>query len=456
MHIIKFCRVFIIISCLSFLFCSCNSGSTTGVTKKDITSTSSTATPTSIPQVQTTCPADGTARAAILPPIKLGQQPSIVYVSNADPGSGIAHTVSTLKRYDVTTTTTTDILKPQNPTGTNGLSNFIDDAQLSPDGQWIIFQTAIEGKRAIQLVRIDGQELQTLYCSPLPSDPQANSPELGRVDQLKLAWSPDQKYLAFAQFTPDKNGIDLCILEMSSGKLQIDLQPTVDGISYNPLKWSGNTSLFVDYLFMAGDGDRHLNLLLNTAKDSSQQGPNLQQINLPSWNTSLGACQDFDISPDVTQILLSSCTYMNSSTITGPSSILIHTATGDFLTQIYQNQTHGIRSSRYLSNSTIVFTIANTVPADTSQNGLWKINTDGTGLTRLVSTTSDNERMNLAPTATATWANVSRDGTLFALSVSANTSSLLFGSLMGGSTTTFDTEPSIGNDNAQLVGWTTF
>src|SRR5579885_2262630 len=92
-----------------------------GNTKQgDATVVANTPTATSQPpvQVQTSCPTESTARAAIMPAIALGQDQSIVYLSPP-----------TLKRYDVQTKATTMILSNVN----------IDAPQISADGQWVLF-----------------------------------------------------------------------------------------------------------------------------------------------------------------------------------------------------------------------------------------------------------------------------------------------------------------------------
>ena len=67
---------------------------------------------------------------------------------------------SSLERYDVTTKQTADIIKlPQ---------TWISSAQISADGQWVIFVSEVNGSSEIQMVRVDGQGLQTLYCMPSP------------------------------------------------------------------------------------------------------------------------------------------------------------------------------------------------------------------------------------------------------------------------------------------------
>lgn len=60
--------------------------------------------------------------------------------------------------------------------------------------------------------------------------------------------------------------------------------------------------------------------------------------------------------------------------IKGGSTPTIHT--------IYSNQSHAILTMQPVSSQMLLMYIENNT-GDQSQNGLWKINTDGTGLTRL-------------------------------------------------------------------------
>ena len=63
----------------------------------------------------------------------------------------------------------------------------IGEAQISADGQWILF-TADDAQgfgTTLQLVRMDGQGLQTLYCS-------MSGNGVGNIQ-----WSPDQKTVVF-------------------------------------------------------------------------------------------------------------------------------------------------------------------------------------------------------------------------------------------------------------------
>jgi hypothetical protein len=128
--------------------------------------------------------------------------------------------------------------------------------------------------------------------------------------------------------------------------------------------------------------------------------------------------------------------------------------------KIFANQTMAITAVRSISQNTLLLLVNNNstgTNVDTSQNGLWKVNTNGSGLTRL---SMSGAGVSAGPTLLCQftqypWSNVSRDGTMFAIqqnTANGQTQSLLFGSLSGGTTTTF---ASIA-DGTQLsiVGWT--
>ena len=105
---------------------------------------------------------------------------------------------------------------------------------------------------------------------------------------------------------------------------------------------------------------------------------------------------------------------------------------------IFNSKTMLVVSVRVIGygSSSLLLSVANTT-GDASYNGLWKMNVDGTGLTRLTSTTGPLNRFTQYP-----WSNFSRDGKLYTVSNS-------YGSLNGGKLTQY-----AGSD-VVLVGWTT-
>ena len=125
-----------------------------------------------LPPGSTNCPSQGTARAAVMPPLTLGSHQNIVYLL----GEGAISTfpTSTLKRYDVTNRQYNRDMKMPHVQ--------ITQAQVSGDGQSILF---VAGSK-LQMIRMDGQDLQTLYCS---------APATGISSDVQ--WSPDQRQVVF-------------------------------------------------------------------------------------------------------------------------------------------------------------------------------------------------------------------------------------------------------------------
>src|SRR5260370_16958176 len=111
-----------------------------------------------MPPTQTSCPQPvESGRAAVMRPLALGSHPSIAYTFNQETVGNASF--AEVKRYDVTTGSKTGIVHlPQ----TN-----IAEAQVSADGQWLLFVSNDLVGSKLQLVRLDGQGLHTLFC---PSD----------------------------------------------------------------------------------------------------------------------------------------------------------------------------------------------------------------------------------------------------------------------------------------------
>src|SRR2546427_733388 len=83
---------------------------------------------------------------------RVGLQVFIYIIGDINtPTSGI------LKRYDIVTQRKTEIVNLANKS--------ISIAQISTDGQWILFVSQGSRSAALQLIRMDGQGLQTLYCT---------------------------------------------------------------------------------------------------------------------------------------------------------------------------------------------------------------------------------------------------------------------------------------------------
>jgi eukaryotic-like serine/threonine-protein kinase len=190
--------------------------------------------------------------------------------------------------------------------------------------------------------------------------------------------------------------------------------------------------------------------LLDTTK-----GPK-QSRNLPPVVKLAASGWDCDASTDGTKLFFSQGTVdasVSGNPTQGPSTITVQPATGGHQTTIYRSPTLDVTTVRAITSTTLLILIENRT-GDTSQNGLWKLNTDGTGLTRL--TTDADGSQGLNSFTRHVWSNISRNGKMYALqeaNLTRQTSAILFGSLNGGTPTTFVST----SDGSQLalVGWTT-
>lgn len=403
-----------------------------------------------VPVTQTSCPAAGTARAAVIAPLALGNHQNIVYLVKEFQGNT---PTSTLKRYDVATGNKTEVVKLA------GVS--IDDAQISADGQWLLFvATTNQQQEKLQLVRMDGQGLQTLYCA-----------SNGRIQNV--LWSSNQQFAIFNGLSNNQGGIYL--LNLQSGTIQLELQPADSGSPLNikyvgtPVTWLDNTHVYLSFTTVPiGPLDRLG--LLDTSRGPNQQMSDLTTVFQDQISSAFNyPCWDADSSYNGSALFTVQCSGISApncsgsctlGTREGPSTIAIKPATGGSQHSILINAALGIAALRSISSSTLLLQVENfseNHPVDSSQNGLWKVNTDGTGLTRLT-TEAKGDTTSLCPFTQSPWSNVSRDGSLYAFETNNSrtypyTYTLSFGSLSGGAPTSF---ASIA-DGTQLVtvGWTT-
>jgi hypothetical protein len=375
---------------------------------------------------QTACPAAGTARAAVLAPLALGNHQTIVYIA-ATQGA------TTLYRYDVITGVKTQILQVMNET--------INEAQISADGQWILFVSGTASAPGrLQLIRMDGQGLQTLYCD---------------TTSRNFQWSTNQKLIAFESKSGSTGFVKL--LRVADGAIETALsQPLNTPYAYALRTWLDTTRLYLTRY----DTDVPPDAL---AVLDLQNGLNQTISDLVSVvNRQPGQFQDFDSGYAGAQVFVahSPCAYSCS----GPGDITVQPALGGSARTIYNSQAYSVVQVRAVTRQTLLFRVGNSGfpnqnSGDLSHNGLWMIHTDGTGLTRLT-TDSANLYTHLNADSQYPWSNVSRDSNLYAVeqqtpqtSGHPGTATLLFGSLSGGTSTRFG-QASDGT-GLSIVGWTT-
>jgi hypothetical protein len=355
-------------------------------------------------------------------PLVLGSDQNIIYI--ADQGTLDNPISAAIERHDVTNgAQSVEIIRmPQ---------TYIEEAQVSQNGQWILFTAKVAGQFELRMVRVDGQSLQTLLCA----SPQNTI--------FGTQWTFDQKVVVFdeeGQSSPPST----YLLDITSGKLQLELQPS-SNLGYKARLWISSTKLYVVGFTPNSDTIQNI-YILDTTKGANQQDNELKQV--ANFSQS---CVDFDSSYDNNLLFISQCTG-GFDTQQGPSSINIQLSIGSVQNTIYSSSALAVTTVRAIGPTTLLLMVENST-GDTSQNGLWTMNTDGTELRRL--TTDSDGSQGLCPFSQYSWANLSLDGTMYALqsnNLKTNTSSMAYGAMKGGPLTRFN---AVIGTQLYLVGWTT-
>ncbi|MGZ6365304.1 MAG: protein kinase domain-containing protein [Ktedonobacteraceae bacterium] len=401
-----------------------HTGSTTGNKGSNITPVTTTQ---GMPSTSTSCPAAGTARAFVSAPLVLGQDPTIVYIVNESNANG--PTFGTIKSYDITNSKKVEISKTAN--------THVDDAQVSADGQLVLFTAHVSGQSELRVVRMDGQGLQTLFCA---------SPG---THITGAQWSFNQKLVVF-DVEQDSGGTTIYLLNMTNGSLESELTETAPGLAYLPRTWLDNKRvLLVGFAQNAGAPPQNV-YLLDTTRGANQQATDLQQV------VSIGQpCWDFDSSFDSTKLFVNQC---NPAQNQGSSSVGVQSATGGTLNTFFTSSTLSINAVRVIDPNNTLLAIANNVgqgvSGSTNNDGLYLLKPNGSNPTLLTSNNS-GETSTLNLFSQYFWSNVSRDNKLYAIemsSFSTNRYTLMFGSLHGGTQTTF---ADISDGTVmEIAGWT--
>ena len=376
-----------------------------------------------MPPTQTDCPLNG-ARAMITAPLALGQHQNIVYTLNQ--GTYDSPTHGKLIRYDTQTGRKTELLTVDRA--------HIYEAQVSADGQWLLFVTttgSTNRQTRLQLLRMDGQGLQTLLCAP-------------GFGIQQVQWSPDQHYLVYYN-TVNEQGV-VYLLDMLTGVLQTELT-TPPQVSLLLRTWFDATHIYIsdsaiDTVYS------HL-YLLDIKKGARQHLSNMLTVLFQEYG-------DFDSSEDGSSLFTTdgNC---RDGTCNGPSHIAIQSIAGGPKHTIYHSEAYDAVAVRAIDHNRLLFIIGNSpLVTDTSHNGLREMNIDGSNLTQLIKTSTIQYSF-VNYRSQEPWSNISRDMSMYVLQVNGfqsviETHSLLVGSVPGGKPKVFATIA----DGSQLaaVGWT--
>lgn len=383
-----------------------------------------------MPSTLTTCPASGEARAAVMYPLKLGTARTIVYLTNAGT-SGDASALATLHSYNTVTGATTEIKQ------ISGAS--IGEAQISDDGQWVLFAATINGQDELRLVRMDGQGMQTLLCAPSGWDI--------RGSQLSI----DQQYVIFDEESGG-GAVTTFLLNLNSGTLQDEIAPANSGFAFMPRTWLDGYHVVMSG-FQPGSSTQQNIYVLDITKGPNQSASDLSRVFIAA-----PGCWDFDSSYDARSLFITQC---KPGSPGGTSTIVQQPINGGKTRTILPSSTMAFNEVRVINDtSTALLAVADNSnmganQSDPAHDGLYFIKTDGSA-PRLLVKTSAGQQNQLCTYSQYYWANVSRDFTLYALDTvtpGANTHTLSYGSLSGGAPTQFASK----NDGTSMsiVGWTT-
>lgn len=395
-------------------------------------------TPTTIPggtqpvgPTSTTCPADGSARGAVTAPLAAGHDPTIVYLVNEADASGNP-TYGTVKIFDTVNGQKTELAKTAQTS--------VSEAQVSADGQWVLFTAIVAGQSELRMVRLDGQGLQTLLCAP------------GGAAIRYAQWSIDQRYVIFDEF-PANGEPTVYLLNIQTGALQVEITPPGSGPALVARTWLDNDRVLMTGIVLYSDAPPRNIYVLNIGNGANQNPAGITKV-----FTSTKPCWDFDSSYDGRKLLLTECVPGEPD---GSSTISQLGVTGGTPTTLLTSSTLAFSTVRVIDpNSSTLLALASnafTGPGGSQQHdGLYLVKTDGSSSPRLLASTPTNSANTLNTFSQYFWSNISRDGTRYALLTvkprgSGSEYILSYGQLNGGT-------PNVFTDYSQpmeIAGWTT-
>lgn len=466
-QILQFLFVFLAFS-LSGLFAACGgqsptagnqTGSSTAIVSTKtptVPKTTPTALPaTPMPQTQTSCPADLTGRAAVMASMSLGLDQNVVYVSN-QPAMNGSPASSQLRRYDVTTGQTTTIYSTT--------TNQIQQAQVSADGQWILFlattpeaeQTSFNSPTAmIQMIRLDGQGLQTLYCFEKQNGTITS--EQGSTNHLAVSfqWSFDEQSLLFS--SDIENSVSwISVLNMKTGDVRAaygsahDPDPATTSV----ITWLDNTYAYIISHQRSDSAAPATIALMNVPGSSAGQGASGTELTNILTDSGTLTTLSIDTSFDNTKLYLATC-IPNGAPF--QSTITVEPAHGGTQQVIYKpGVTICVENLRVISSTAMLLLVrVDNTYLRTSSTQLWTLKLDGTGQHVIATLPEGGTSLYmLNPFSQAVWSNISRNGAEYALEQDATrtTENLIIGSLDGGNPIQFATgAPTM----LSIAGWTT-
>jgi hypothetical protein len=409
------------------------------------------ATPQTVPMpaTDTSCPAADTARTAVMRTLVRGQLQNLIYIYNEVP-QNTSTAVGHLRRYDVSNGHKAEIVS-------SGIR--IDQAQVSADGQWVLFLSIPDPRgdsqhsAQLQLVRMDGEGLQTLYCFPATTYSNTTTNTSSKLP-ISIQWSVDQKSILISEST--NNALSkVFLLDVATGSIsQLFLDQKDTSYYYSVATWLDNTHFYLIKQGLSAPTPPATIYLVDASK-ATVTIPGLVKIFTTNTRMSF---YSLDSSNDGTLLYSSYCSQAG-----GPFStnIQVGPSIGGTRHAIYQEQPKDcIQSLRAISSSKLLLLMQIASSGGVYKSQIWTmdlLSNSPTTVATLTSTNSGQTGYSLNPTTQYTWSNTSRDGGFYALQAIdpvANNQTILVGPLKGGDLTAVAvTNP--GNSTVRLAGWTT-
>jgi hypothetical protein len=381
-------------------------------------------------KTSTSCPTGNSARAAVMGTLARGHDPIIVYIVNEKDASNNP-TFGTVKIFNTVNGKKTELAK------TNKTE--ILEAQVSNDGQWALFSALVAGRSELRLVRLDGQGLQTLLCAPAGVTIKASQ------------WSIDQRYIIFDEFPPHGGEPTVYLLNTQTGALQVEVTPPTSGYALTARTWLDNSRVLMIGMVPYGDSPQQYIYILNLGNGARQKTADMT----PIFTSTTLPCWDFDSSYDGQSLFVTQCTQSGGNTSSTISQLPIN---GNAASIILTSPTLGFSTVRVIDTASAqLLAIGSGASSGQTTEGLYVINTNGSGSPFLLTSTNVNDgSFGLNNYSQYYWSNVSRDHTMYALATtkgSGNTPEYIisYGLLSGGTPTTFVDY----NQYMAVAGWTT-
>src|SRR5258708_1984892 len=148
-----------------------------------------------------------------------------------------------------------------------------------------------------------------------------------------------------------------------------------------------------------------LYILRDINSSVTQQQGNVQLV---AAMATIANCSNFAVTPDNQNVI---CSIFQQMGWTDPGLIQLQPIAGGTTRTIYRGPAGSTMTTRAASSSALIFILSQANQADT----LWKINTDGSGLTHLASTGSTNSSFQFANASDLPWSMLSPDSTFYAI-----------------------------------------